>query len=108
MDKYLLIESRDPFESNDTGFVHDLATGLAQGGSEVTIFLVQNGVFPARSGAMSGGLVDAAGAGVTVLADEFSLRERAIGPDQLIDGVSAAPLDTVIDRMADGAKTIWH
>ncbi len=43
-----------------------------------------------------------------MLADEFSLRERAISADELASGVRAAPLDVVIDRMADGAKTIWH
>jgi intracellular sulfur oxidation DsrE/DsrF family protein len=70
--------------------------------------LVQNGVLPARAGAKGDGLAKLAGNGVTVLADDFSLRERAIPADGLIDGITAAPLDTVIDAMADGAKAIWH
>ena len=56
MPRYLLIESRDPFDSNDTGFCRDLATQLAAGKNDVTLFLVQNGVLPARSGARSGDL----------------------------------------------------
>jgi hypothetical protein len=40
------------------------------------------------------------------LADEFSLCERGISPDRLISGVSAAPLDVVIDQLADGRKAI--
>jgi hypothetical protein len=47
-------------------------------------------------------------AGVTILADDFSLRERGIAADALVQGVRAAALDVVIDGMADGAKTIWH
>ena len=48
MAKYLLIESRDPFDSNDVANFHELATGLIREGNEVTLFLVQNGVLPAR------------------------------------------------------------
>ena len=47
MAKYLLIESRDPFDSGDVGEFYELAAGLAQDGNEVTFFLVQNGVLPA-------------------------------------------------------------
>ena len=42
-----------------------------------------------------------------MLADEFSLRERGIGGG-LTEGVASAPLDTVVDQLADGAKTLWH
>jgi hypothetical protein len=30
MAEYLLIESRDPFESNDVGYYYDLARGLVE------------------------------------------------------------------------------
>ena len=108
MPSYLLIESRDPFDSNDTGFCRDLATQLAAGKNDVTLFLVQNGVLPARSGARSGDLTKLAGAGIRVLADSFSLKERGIGEKGLASGVAAAPLDVVLDALAEGAKVIWH
>ena len=53
MPKYLLIESRDPFDSNDTHFCGDLAQQLAAAKNDVTLFLVQNGVLPVRPGARS-------------------------------------------------------
>lgn len=108
MAAYLLIESRDPYDSNDTGFCRDLATQLAAQKNDVTVFLVQNGVLPARSGARSGELTKLAGAGVRVLADSFSLRERGIDEAGLASGVAAAPLDVVLDALAEGAKVIWH
>jgi predicted peroxiredoxin len=108
MPKYLLIESRDPFDSNDTGFCSDLAQQLAAANNEVTLFLVQNGVLAARSGARSGDLAKAAGAGVRVLADSFSLKERGIDEQRLASGIAAAPLDVVLDALAEGAKVIWH
>jgi intracellular sulfur oxidation DsrE/DsrF family protein len=103
-----LIESRDPFDSNDTGFCCDLAQQLAAANNEVTLFLVQNGVLPARAGARSGDLAKLAGSGVSVLADSFSLKERGIDEAHLVAGIAAAPLDVVLDALAEGAKVIWH
>jgi hypothetical protein len=51
---YSLIESRDPFDSKDVRFCCDLAQQLAAAKHEVRLFLVQNGVLPARPGAHSG------------------------------------------------------
>jgi predicted peroxiredoxin len=108
MSKYLLIESRDPFDSNDVASYYALAEGLAKDGNTVTLFLVQNGVLPARQSARSGALTGLAKAGVEVLADEFSLRERGITGERLADGVKLAPLDIVIDQLAEGRKALWH
>ena len=106
---YLLIESRDPLESSDVALhFYDLAAGLAKRGEPVTLFLVQNGVFPARRSAPAGALDAVTHAGVEVLADDFSLRERGIPADGLAPGVTAAPLDVVIDRLAEGRKALWH
>ena len=106
MSQYLLIESRDPFESNDVGYYYDLAKGLVEGGNQVTLFLVQNGVLPARPSAHSAALSALARSGVTVLADDFSLRERGIA--QLAEGVAATSIDVVVDDLAAGHKTLWH
>lgn len=108
MAKYLLIESRDPFDSNDTGFCADLAAQLAAAKHDVTVFLVQNGVLPARAGARSSHLATLAQAGVNVLADSFSLKERGIDATRLAGGVAAAPLEVVLDALADGAQVFWH
>lgn len=108
MAKYLLIESRDPFDSGDVGNYYDLATDLVEQGNKVTLFLVQNGVFSARPSKRSDLLASVAQAGVEVLADEFSLRERGIHAGRLVDGVSPASLDVVIDQLADGRKAMWH
>lgn len=108
MTDYLLIESRDPFDSNDTQYIRDLAKGLKRQGHEVTLFLVQNGVLPARPNVHSTALSDLARAGVEVLADDFSLSERGIPKDGLAEGVRAASLEVVVDRLAEGRKAIWH
>jgi predicted peroxiredoxin len=105
---YLLIESRDPFESNDTQTLTDLAKDLKRQGHGVTLFLVQNGVLPARPCAVSAALSDVAQAGIEVLADDFSLSERGISERRLAEGVQAASLEVVVDQLAAGRKAIWH
>ena len=69
---------------------------------------MQNGGLPARRSALSEPLEAAAKAGVEVLADDFSLRERGINGDRLVPGIKAAPLETVIDQLAEGRKALWH
>jgi intracellular sulfur oxidation DsrE/DsrF family protein len=108
MHSYLLIESRDAFGPGEADFCRDLARRLAGAGNRVTLFLVQNGVLPARAGAQGPNFAELAQSGVEVLADDFSLRERGISSDRLKDGVRPSALDVVIDRLAEGAKTIWH
>src|SRR5882672_3209059 len=103
---YLLIESRDPFESNDVGYFYELARGLVEAGNQVTLFLVQNAVLAARPAARAPAFRELAGSGVKILADEFALQERGI--TKLLDGVESAPIETVVDHLEAGHKTLWH
>jgi sulfur transfer complex TusBCD TusB component (DsrH family) len=106
---YVFIESRDPFDSPDTGFVADTAAALRQRGRPVTVFLVQNAVLATRAGARASQLPRLAEAGVPVLADDFSLRERGIERAEMSAGVREASIDTLVDLvMQPGTKTIWH
>lgn len=108
MADYLLIESRDPFENNDVLYFYELAEILARERNNVTLFLVQNGVLPARRSSRSELLSRLGKSGVEIVADNFSLRERGIAADRLIAEVRPAPLDIVIDRLAEGRKALWH
>jgi hypothetical protein len=106
VEHYLLIESRDPFESNDVAYYYGVARGLVEAGNQVTLLLVQNGVLAARPSAHSATLGALERSGVKVLADDFSLRERGIS--RLAEGVVAAPIDVVLDHLEAGHKTLWH
>ena len=116
MADYILIESRDPFESAAVGGFLDLADGLAKEGSKVTLFLVQNAVMAAGHGARASfpdnmhvrSLAALASNGVKVLAASFSQQERGISPNRLIAGITVAPLSAVIDHMAAGRRALWH
>lgn len=108
MSHYLFIDSRDPFESRDTDFLVSTATALRQRGNEVTLFLVQNGVMGARRQARDRHLASMTGAGVRVLADEFSLRERGIADSDLFPSIKPSGVDLIVELLAAGAKAVWH
>ena len=103
---YLLIESRDPFESNDVGNYYGLARGLVEAGNQVTLLLVQNAVLAARPSAQVPQLQALIGPGIKVLADDFALKERGI--TKLLDGVEIAPIEVVVNHLEAGHKTLWH
>lgn len=109
MTNYLFIECRDPFESRDTQFVAETATALKQHDNEVTVFLIQNGVLAARRNARGSHLAELAKAGVRLLADDFSLRERGIQTSELLPGIQQSNIDALVDILVrENTKAIWH
>ena len=107
MTEYVLIESRDPFESRDTEFVEQTAITLKERGHSITVFLVQNGVLAARKNA--GRLRRLVEAGVTLLADDLSLRERGIATEELAQSIQESGIDRLVDAIAQlNTKAIWH
>ena len=107
MPSYLLIETRDPFTTQAVPGHVELAVALRRSGSNVALYLVQNGVLPCRAGADGDALHEALAAGVEVMADDFSLRERGIGDADLQRGVRTAAIATVVDRLAESWKVMF-
>ena len=112
MAKYLLIESRDPFEYGDWGYYCGVAEGLASAGNDVTLFLIQNAVLMCRSGVAGnplGSCLAHSSGKISVRADDFSLRERGIGAGSLASGIRESNVDELVDLLAeDGVKAVWH
>ncbi|MBI3949495.1 MAG: sulfur reduction protein DsrE [Acidobacteria bacterium] len=99
MTNYLLIESRDPFESNDVSYFYDLATGLAKDGNEVTLFLVQNGV--------EEDVAKLTTKGVKVFIVQEDLAERGLEHPDLIPGVE--PISAAgLPKLLASYKQVWH
>ena len=107
MESYLLFESQDPLESAQVPRHYELAAALKAEGNRVTMFLVQNGVFAARRSLRSEGVLQLLAAGIEVLADDFSLKERGIGPSRLSPGIKVASIDDALDQFAAGRKALW-
>ncbi len=108
MARYLFIESRDAFDCADAPRLFELIAGVRERRHDTTLFLVQNGVLAVREGALPAERIAAlARAGVHVLADAFSLRERAI--DATIEGVAPTDIDALVRLLLEpGTRAIWH
>jgi hypothetical protein len=106
MPGYVLIESRDPFESRGFGQRCELALTLLRESPDVTLFLVENAVLGARAGAKTPGLAKLANAGVRLLADEFALRERGI--HDVAPSVVPVGLERLVGALTSGARTFWN
>jgi sulfur transfer complex TusBCD TusB component (DsrH family) len=106
MTEYLLIESRDPFESREVGYYYELARGLSEAGNQVSVFLIQNAVLAARSSADVPELLALLNTGIKVMADDFALKERGI--TKLLEGIQIALIDVVVDHLEAGHRTLWH
>ena len=108
MAKYLFIESSDPFDSSDSNYFSELVQGIAGRGNQSTVLLIQNGVLPARQGSKyNDRIANLVRDRVQVLADGFSLRERAIR--NLTDGVQITETERMVNLLLEpGTKAIWH
>ena len=105
MAKYFLIESRSPFDSAEVKNNYQLASDLASKGNEVSLFLVENGVFAVRKTAEINDFSKLTN--VNLFADDFSLRERGISPNELKSTIKVADISIVVKAMAQGTKTMW-
>ena len=111
--KYLLIESRDPFDAADVPYFFKVAKDLAEQGDDTVLYLVQNGVLCLRKGARPAAIFDWLGerpkSGVKILADDFSLRERGIRKEELAPEAHVSNVDALVDLLLEEKrKAIWH
>jgi len=108
MTHYLVLESRDPYDSADWMNMQQIVKALKTNGNEVTLFLLQNGVLPARQGtSFEQHFADLKGTGIHILADAFALQERGI--QNVAAGVEKTSIDRLVQLcLTPDTKTIWH
>lgn len=108
MNKFFIIQSRDPYTDNRAKSDYELITHLANGENEVSVLFVQNGVMPIRQGSISIPFDKICNSNAQLFADAFSLRQREIEANELKQNVQQADVDLVIKAMLAGHKVIWH
>ena len=108
MTHYLILESRDPYDSADWINIQQTVINLKKNGNDVTLFLLQNGVLPARKGTkFEQHFADLKTLEIDVLADFFALQERGI--KHISKSVKKSNLDRLIQLcLTANTKTIWH
>jgi len=109
MAKYLLIETKGPLDGGDYSF--ELGRQLREQQHDVTIYLLQDAAFAARTSMPAGQrlLVDAKKHGLDLLADGVALRERGIGGGHVANDVRVSDINELVDLLMERSdKVIWH
>ncbi|MEY4577137.1 MAG: hypothetical protein RL701_1840 [Pseudomonadota bacterium] len=104
---YVLIAARDPWDGPEQEQVFELAGTLAKERDSVSIYLTENGVLAARAGGGEKWLTPLLARGVSVFADPFALAERGIAGDRIVSGVVTAPIEQLVDLLAEGRSGLW-
>jgi predicted peroxiredoxin len=104
---YVFIAARDPWEGAEGLRVFELAGSLAETRDAVTVYLTENAALAARADAGEQVLSPLIAAGVTVVVDPFALQERGISRDRMVAGVIAAPIEHLVDLLAEGGPSMW-
>jgi predicted peroxiredoxin len=109
MTPYLLIETRTASESKEVADFLVLAAALADAGSPVDLFLIQNGVLMAFAGVEPQLAELLSQPGLTVWVDDFSLASRAATNQALLGGVRVGGAATLVELLTrPGCKPTWH
>jgi len=109
MARYLLIETKGPLDGGDYAF--ELGAQLRELRHDVTVYLLQDGVFTARRSFKAGATLieHAQRAGLTVLADSVSARQRGVVGDRVAKGVEVSDMPAMVDLLMERSdKAIWH
>lgn len=109
MAKYLLIETKSPLEGGEYAF--ELGSQLRDLDHDVTIYLLQDAVFAARSSFKTGRelIEQAERSGLRVLADGISARQRGLVGDRVARGVGVSDMGEMVGLLMEQAdKAIWH
>jgi sulfur relay protein TusB/DsrH len=109
MTRYVLVETKSPLEGGRYAF--DLGKQLRELKHDVTVYLLQDAVFAARKRFAAGEqlLTEGRDAGLRVLADEVSLRQRGLGQDRLSEAVTVSNMDGLVHLLMERSdKAIWH
>lgn len=109
MANYLLVETKGPLAGGQWAF--ELGGQLRDLKHDVTIYLLQDGVFAARRNFKAGEelLQNAGRRGLSVLADAVSLRQRGVVGDRVTKDVTVSEMDHLVDLLMERSdKAIWH
>ena len=107
MADYVLIESRDPSDTDDVRTLSDLTQALLRRKNRVTVILLGEGVRLATTGEHTFWLASIRRRGAKIMVDAASLIARGVPADQLEPIVEVTPEGVPIDTLLEGKRPLW-
>ncbi len=107
MNSLLMVLSKDPFTTETPELVLNIGRNAREKGSDVSIYLVEDGVTAARDNEFGKKLSAAQAAGIKVFADDKAVLSRGL-EGKLIDGVEIKEIGKLLDFIMDEYdRTVW-
>lgn len=108
MPQFLFIESRDEFTSADVNNWTDYLCRLSNDGNRVSVLYVNDGIQSVRQKAQTNMPFTLLACGVKVFVDSWSLDEKGISENDLVQGIQPVSLRLITDELENGSKIVWH
>lgn len=107
MTNLLLVLSKDPFTTEIPDLVIDIANEAVDKGSDVSLYLIEDGVTAARKSEFGKKLGAMQQKGIKIFADDKSVLSRGIY-DKLVEGIEIKEIETLLDFIVDEYdRTAW-
>ncbi|MBE0521524.1 MAG: DsrE family protein [Candidatus Methanoperedenaceae archaeon] len=107
MTSLLMVLSKDPYTTETPDLVLDIGLDATAKGSDVAIYLVEDGVTAARKSEFGDKLAAAQAKGVRIFADDKAVLSRAM-TGKMINGVEVKEISSLLDFiMDDYERVVW-
>ncbi len=108
MTNLLLVLSKDPYTTEIPTLVLDIGLNAkSKKGSNVSLYLVEDGVTAARKSEFGNKLLDAKKKGIKILADDKAVQSRGLDGN-LIAGVEVKEIGALLDNIVeDNTRVAW-
>lgn len=107
MTNLLMVLSKDPYTTETPDLVLDIGLDATAKGSDVAIYLVEDGVTAARKSEFGDKLAAAQAKGVRIFADDKAVLSRAL-TGKMINGVEIKEISSLLDFiMDDYERVVW-
>lgn len=103
----LLVLSKDPYTTETPDLVLDIARNAKEKGSDVALYLIEDGVTAARNGEFGKKLTAAHKKGIKIFADDKAVLSRSL-TGKMVGGVEIKEIGSLLDFiMEDYDRVAW-
>ncbi|MFQ6051801.1 MAG: DsrE family protein [Candidatus Hydrothermarchaeota archaeon] len=105
--KLLLISTKDPISHEHPELVLEIAKIAKEKGAHVKIFLIEDGVLLRKGQEIEEKVKETAEAGISIKAEDISLKTRGVSEDKLVDNIEVSNLDELFDSIIEFDRVVW-
>ncbi len=106
MTNLLMVLSKDPYTTETPDLALDIGLDAKEKGTDVSLYLVEDGVTAARKSEFGDKLAAAHKKGIKIYADDKAVLSRSL-TDKLISWVEVKEIGTLLDFIMEYDRVVW-